>query len=398
MSNTNRTRTAEPSAFDPTRRAALVSGVLYLVTFAASIPAVFLLGPILNNPSYVIGSGADMQIGLACVLDMVNALAAIGTAVAVFSVVKRQQEGLALGFVATRLTEAAIISIGVVSLLGLVSLRQEGVAAVDAGAAVVVGRTLVSVRDWTFLLGPVLMAALNALMFGTLLYRARLVPRAIPALGLIGAPVAIAFVIADHAWPLRARQHVPGDRRRTVLLLGAGRRPLDDLQGLRPEVADRGRRHCGVEPRDVVDAAGAVVGRHRDRGRCGMTAEQQHELRTPPRFLIRTFWTLHRTAYRLTGGRFGLSQPEAGERFGFMRLNTVGRRSGKARVAIVGYFEDGSNLVTLAMNGWGDAEPAWWLNLQAAPDTTVGLSNGTRAGASPRGDWARARAPVDQVR
>lgn len=196
MSNTNRTSTAEPSAFDPTRRAALVSGVLYLVTFAASIPAVFLLGPILNNPSYVIGSGADMQIGLACVLDMVNALAAIGTAVAVFSVVKRQQEGLALGFVATRLTEAAIISIGVVSLLGLVSLRQEGVAAVDAGAAVVVGRTLVSVRDWTFLLGPVLMAALNALMFGTLLYRARLVPRAIPALGLIGAPVAIAFVIA----------------------------------------------------------------------------------------------------------------------------------------------------------------------------------------------------------
>jgi deazaflavin-dependent oxidoreductase (nitroreductase family) len=109
-----------------------------------------------------------------------------------------------------------------------------------------------------------------------------------------------------------------------------------------------------------------------------MTAER-HEMRTPPRFLIRTVWVLHRTAYRLTGGRFGLSQPEAGERFGFMRLNTVGRRSGKTRVAIVGYYEDGPNLVTLAMNGWGEAEPAWWLNLQAAPDTTVGLSNGTRA-------------------
>jgi hypothetical protein len=196
MSNTNRAKTAQPTTFDPTRRTALVAGVLYLVTFAASIPAVFLLGPILNNASYVIGSGADTQIGLACVLDMVNALAAIGTAVAVFSVVKRQHEGLALGFVATRLTEAAIILIGVVSLLGIVTLRQEGVAAVDAGAAVVVGRTLVAVRDWTFLLGPVLMAALNALMFGTLLYRARLVPRAIPALGLIGAPVAITFVIA----------------------------------------------------------------------------------------------------------------------------------------------------------------------------------------------------------
>jgi hypothetical protein len=178
------------------RKSALACGVLYLITFAASIPAVFLLAPILNDSKYVIGGGADMQIGLACVLDMINALAAIGTAVAVFSVVKRQHEGLALGFVATRLTEAAIIAIGVVSLLGLVSLRHEGVAAVDAGAAVVVGRTLVAVRDWTFLLGPVLMAALNALMFGSLLYRARLVPRAIPALGLIGAPVAIAFVIA----------------------------------------------------------------------------------------------------------------------------------------------------------------------------------------------------------
>jgi hypothetical protein len=194
---TNPLRTATDRVpFDPTRRTALVAGVLYLITFAASIPAVFLLGPILTDPGYVLGSGAASQVGLGAVLDMVNALAAIGTAVAVFSVVRRHHEGLALGFVTTRLMEAAIISIGVVSLLGLVSLGQEGVAAVDAGAAVVVGRTLVNVRDWTFVLGPSLMPALNALMFGTLLYRARLVPRAIPALGLIGAPVMIAYVVA----------------------------------------------------------------------------------------------------------------------------------------------------------------------------------------------------------
>jgi deazaflavin-dependent oxidoreductase (nitroreductase family) len=110
-----------------------------------------------------------------------------------------------------------------------------------------------------------------------------------------------------------------------------------------------------------------------------MTAEQKQDLRTPPRILIRTFWTLHRAAYRLTGGRFGLKEPQAGARFGFMRLRTVGRRSGRARVAIIGYFEDGPNLVTLAMNGWGDGEPAWWLNLQAAPDTTVDLADGPRA-------------------
>ena len=189
MTNHLRTDTDRPAPHDPTRRPALVAGVLYLITFLASIPAVFLLGPILDDPTYVVGPGADMQIGLGAVLDMVNALACIGTAVAVFSVLKRQHEGLALGFVATRLMEAAIISIGVVSLLAVVTLRADGVAAV-------VGTTLVAARDWTFLLGPCLMAALNALMFGTLLYRARLVPRAIPALGLVGAPLMIAFVVA----------------------------------------------------------------------------------------------------------------------------------------------------------------------------------------------------------
>jgi F420H(2)-dependent quinone reductase len=98
----------------------------------------------------------------------------------------------------------------------------------------------------------------------------------------------------------------------------------------------------------------------------------------PPRPLIRTVWILHRFAYRLTGGRFGLSRPESGAKFGMMRLATVGRRSGRARIAIVGYFEDGPNLVTLAMNGWGESDPAWWLNLQANPVASVVLSDGSR--------------------
>jgi len=98
-----------------------------------------------------------------------------------------------------------------------------------------------------------------------------------------------------------------------------------------------------------------------------------------PRAFVRAAWVLHRALYRLSGGRFGLSQPKAGGRFGMMRLATVGRRSGEPRVAIVGYYEDGSNLVTLAMNGWADAEPAWWLNLQAHPDTVVELKDGRRA-------------------
>lgn len=120
-----------------------------------------------------------------------------------------------------------------------------------------------------------------------------------------------------------------------------------------------------------------------------MTAVRE-QAKAPPRFLIRTFWAFHRSAYRLTRGRFGLKQPEAGERFGFMRLHSVGRRSGKARVAIIGYYEDGPNLVTLAMNGWGATEPAWWLNLQATPETTVQLANGPRA--------VRARAATESER
>ncbi|MEO8462104.1 MAG: nitroreductase family deazaflavin-dependent oxidoreductase [Chloroflexota bacterium] len=100
--------------------------------------------------------------------------------------------------------------------------------------------------------------------------------------------------------------------------------------------------------------------------------------RTPPRFAVRIFWSLHRAVYRLSGGRLGLSRPKAGARFGMMRLTTLGRRSGQSRVAIIGYYEDGSNLVTLAMNGWGTTEPAWWLNLQANPDTTVDLADGSR--------------------
>ena len=98
----------------------------------------------------------------------------------------------------------------------------------------------------------------------------------------------------------------------------------------------------------------------------------------PPRWVIRTFWTIHRAIVRLTGGRMGLRR-DTPTQWGMMRLTTIGRRSGNERHAILGYFEDGPNLVTMAMNGWGEAEPAWWLNLQANPDTTVELTDGPRA-------------------
>jgi deazaflavin-dependent oxidoreductase (nitroreductase family) len=108
-----------------------------------------------------------------------------------------------------------------------------------------------------------------------------------------------------------------------------------------------------------------------------MTGKQGRTATVPPRAFVRTAWVLHRALLRFTGGRIGLRPP--GKAFGMLRLETIGRRSGKPRVAIVGYFEDGPNLVTLAMNGWAEAEPAWWLNLQAQPDTTVELKDGFRA-------------------
>jgi deazaflavin-dependent oxidoreductase (nitroreductase family) len=97
----------------------------------------------------------------------------------------------------------------------------------------------------------------------------------------------------------------------------------------------------------------------------------------PPRWMIRGIWAAHRAVYSVTGGRFGLRRPTEAT-WGMLRLKTVGRRSGRERVAILGYLEDGRNLITPAMNGWADPEPAWWLNLQAQPDATVELPDGTR--------------------
>jgi len=96
----------------------------------------------------------------------------------------------------------------------------------------------------------------------------------------------------------------------------------------------------------------------------------------PPRWFIRGAWAVHRAIYSISGGRFGLRKPA--KTYGMLRLHTTGRRTGAKRIAIIGYFEDGPNLFTLAMNGWGDPEPAWWLNLQAHPDALIELRDGTR--------------------
>ena len=109
-----------------------------------------------------------------------------------------------------------------------------------------------------------------------------------------------------------------------------------------------------------------------------MSETARRRPRLPPRWFVRSFWAMHRAIYRISGGRRGLWRPKPGK-WGTMRLTTIGRRTGKERIAILGYYEDGPNLVTLAMNGWAEGEPAWWLNLQAHPDTSVELKDGMRA-------------------
>ncbi len=182
---------------DPLRKTASIAGWFYLITFFSSIPAVFLLSPVLNHSDYIVSSGSDTRVILGCILDLINAIAAIGSAVTLFPVVKRQHEGAALGFVTARMFEAAVIVIGVVSLLSVVTLRQKlGGTGTSDGSLIAIGQALVAVRNWTFVLGPGLVPGVNALLLGYLMYRSGLVPRPIPTLGLIGAPLLIASALA----------------------------------------------------------------------------------------------------------------------------------------------------------------------------------------------------------
>ena len=176
---------------DSLRKTALVAGVIYLITFI-SIPTLTLYGPVRNDPNYIVGPGPDTPVIFSGVLEIIVALACIGTAVVLYPVVKRQNEAVAMSFIGARVLEAAAIFAGVVSILSVVTLRQSG-----AGPdALVTGQALVALHNWTTLLGQGFLPAVNALLLGSMLYRSRLVPRIIPLVGLIGAPLLVASAAA----------------------------------------------------------------------------------------------------------------------------------------------------------------------------------------------------------
>jgi hypothetical protein len=182
-----------------TRTIATVTGWLFLITFITSIPAAFVFyPPVLNDPTYIISAGADMGVKLGALLEVILVVANIGTAVVLYPLLKRQNHIIALGYVTARVMESAMIAVGILSLLSVVTLRQEfaGVAGADAASLVPIGHALVAVHDWTFLLGPGFLAPLgNGILLGYVMYRSGLVPRGMAMLGLIGGPLLIvAFV------------------------------------------------------------------------------------------------------------------------------------------------------------------------------------------------------------
>jgi len=178
------------------RKTALVAGIFYLITFI-SIPTLALYSQVKNHPDWILSSTGHAGVLVGGFLELIVALAGIGTAVTLYPVVKRQNEGVALGFVTARVLEGCMIFTGVISLLSLLTLRQDlgGAAGANTAALVTTAASHVAVYNWTFLLGQSLMPAINALLLGSLMYRSRLVPRIIPTLGLIGAPLLITSVI-----------------------------------------------------------------------------------------------------------------------------------------------------------------------------------------------------------
>jgi hypothetical protein len=164
-------------------------GVLYLITFVTSIPALLLYQPVLDDPvGYIASGGHDNQIFLGVLLELLLIIANIGTAVVIYPIVRRQNEVLALGYVTARLFECAFILVGIIAVLGIVTLRQE----VAGAAEGTVAYTLAAIKDWTFKLGPGWVVGWgNGLILGYLMYRSELVPRKMAWLGLVGGPLII---------------------------------------------------------------------------------------------------------------------------------------------------------------------------------------------------------------
>jgi Domain of unknown function (DUF4386) len=177
------------------RKIAALAGAFFIIAAVAALAGLALYGPVLGDPRYIVtASGGDVRVLMGAFCEVILAVAVIGTAVTLFPVVRRQNEGIALGYVAGRVVEAVVIVTGIISLLSVVTLKQDlaGAAGANATSLVALGTALVAVHNWTFLFGPGLAIGVNTLMLAYLMYRSGLVPRLIAVLGLIGGPLVFA--------------------------------------------------------------------------------------------------------------------------------------------------------------------------------------------------------------
>lgn len=184
---------------EKTRKAMLVTGVLFILTFVTSIPALLLYGPILDHPNYVLSGGHDTRIAFGAFLEIALIVANAGTAISLYPVARRYTETVAIGYVASRLFESVMIALGLLSLLSVVALRQDfgGAGATDPAALTAAANALVAFHDRTFLVGPAFCAGFgNGILLGYMMFKSGLMPRRLALIGLVGGPIAIGTAIA----------------------------------------------------------------------------------------------------------------------------------------------------------------------------------------------------------
>jgi hypothetical protein len=206
MSSSERSNGAGGRPFDaPTRRSARIAGVWWLITFVTSIPALVLYDPLLNDSNYILTKGAETRVQVGAFLEVGLVISGIATAVVMYPVLKRQSQSIALGYVGCRIVESCMIAVGIVSVLSVLTLREDlaGATGTDAAILGTVGQSLVAVHDATFLLGPAFCAGFgNGILLGYLMYRSGLVPRRMAMIGLVGGPLALvtATAVLFGAW------------------------------------------------------------------------------------------------------------------------------------------------------------------------------------------------------
>lgn len=180
------------------RRTARIAGWLMASTFVTSIGALILYDPVLNDTGYILGAGNDGRVTFGALLEIFLMIGNVGTAVVMYPILKRQSQALSLSYVGSRIVESAIIGVGAISLLAVLTLRDDLASGIGADGPTldIAGQTLVAIHDWTFLFGPGFCVGVNGLLLGYLMYSSGLMPRGLALLGVVGGPLIFASAIA----------------------------------------------------------------------------------------------------------------------------------------------------------------------------------------------------------